>query len=115
METPFSHYTSMGKRYTPVHEHNMWSCLKEEECKTVRSQWSDLAKIRTRPRFYACPRYLPILKGSDQKQLRKGGDIVFPVISQWGLSVAMETSSDPIRPKTLCSLFPHPNDATNKT
>ena len=26
-----------------------------------------------------------------KKQLRKGGDIVFPIISQWGLSVAMET------------------------
>ena len=30
-------------------------------------------------------------KGSDQKQPRKGGDIVFPIISQWDLSVAMET------------------------
>ena len=26
-----------------------------------------------------------------KKQPRKGGDIVFPIISQWGLSVAMET------------------------
>ena len=25
------------------------------------------------------------------KQPRKGGDIVFPITSQWGLSVAMET------------------------
>ena len=25
------------------------------------------------------------------KKPRKGGDIVFPIISQWGLSVAMET------------------------
>ena len=32
-----------------------------------------------------------IVKESDQKQPRKGGDIVFPIISQWGLSVAMET------------------------
>ena len=30
-------------------------------------------------------------KGSDQKQPRKGGDIIFPIITQWGLSVAMET------------------------
>ena len=30
-------------------------------------------------------------RGSDQKQPRKGGDIVFPIISQWGLSVTMET------------------------
>ena len=26
-----------------------------------------------------------------KKQQRKGGDIIFPIISQWGLSVAMET------------------------
>ena len=30
-------------------------------------------------------------KGPDQKQPRKGGDIIFPIISQQGLSVAMET------------------------
>ena len=30
-------------------------------------------------------------KKSDKKQQRKGGDIVFPIISQWVLSVAMET------------------------
>ena len=32
-----------------------------------------------------------LLKGPDQKQPRKGGDIIFPIISQQGLSVAMET------------------------
>ena len=31
-----------------------------------------------------------MLKGSDQKQQRKGVDTIFPIISQWGLSVAME-------------------------
>ena len=51
---------------------------------------SDLPEIRTRPRFYACPRYLQVWKNSDKKQ-RIGGDIVFPIISQWALSVAMET------------------------
>ena len=35
---------------------------------------------------------LQVLNGSDQKQPRKGGDIVFPIISQWELSVAMEIS-----------------------
>ena len=30
-------------------------------------------------------------KDQIKKQLRKGGDIVFPIISQWGLSIAMET------------------------
>ena len=27
-----------------------------------------------------------------KKQPRKGGDIIFPIVSQWGLSVAMETT-----------------------
>ena len=30
-------------------------------------------------------------KKDQLKKMRKGGDIVFPIISQWGLSVAMET------------------------
>ena len=70
----------------------------------LHSQWSDLAEIRTRPRFYACSRYLQVQKGSDQKQPRKGGDTIFPIIIQWGLSVAMDT----ICLKTLRSLSPHP-------
>ena len=32
-----------------------------------------------------------IKKGLDKKQLRKGGDIVFPIIIQSEFSVAMET------------------------
>ena len=52
---------------------------------------------------------LQVYKGSDQKQPRKGGDIVFPIISQWGLSVAMETRVlIQSAPKTLCSLSPTP-------
>ena len=39
-------------------------------------------------------------KGSDQKQLKKAGDIIFPIISQWGLPWIPES----ICPKTLCSL-----------
>ena len=56
----------------------------------LRSQWSDLAEIRTRPRFYACPCYLQLLKRSDQKQPKTGGDTLFPIKSQWRFSVAME-------------------------
>ena len=32
-----------------------------------------------------------IKKGSDQKQPRKGEDTIFPIITQWGLSVALDT------------------------
>ena len=45
METPFSHYKSMGNIL---------------DLKDSRSQWSDLAEIRTSTRFYACPRYLQV-------------------------------------------------------
>ena len=34
--------------------------------------------------------------------------MIFPIISQWGLSVAMETSSNSICPKILRSLSPTP-------
>ena len=42
METVFSHYKSVGLFLDAQ----------------GRSRWSDLAEIWTRPRFYACPRYL---------------------------------------------------------
>ena len=45
METAFSHYKSIG------------NCL---DAQGQLSQWSDLAEIRTRLRFYACPRYLQV-------------------------------------------------------
>ena len=52
---PFSHYKSMGN-----------------DLDALRSQWSDLAEIRTRPRFL-CMSSLPTsIKGLDQKQPRKG-------------------------------------------
>ena len=47
MEKPFSHYKSMG----------IFLDLKGSK---LRSQCSDLAKIQTYPRFYACPRYLQV-------------------------------------------------------
>ena len=47
METPFSHYKSVGN-------------FLDLKGSLLRSQWSDLAEIRTRPRFYACPRYLEV-------------------------------------------------------
>ena len=68
---------------------SLWEIFQTLKGSLLRSQWSDLAKIRTPPRFNACSRYLQVKKGLDQKQLRKGGNIIFPIISQWGLSVAM--------------------------
>ena len=67
-----------------------------------------LAEIRTHPRFYACPHYLQVWKGSDQRQPRKRGDIFFPIISQWGLSVAMVTRVLIQSAPKPCAAFPPP-------
>ena len=53
------------------------------------------------PVFVTCKFEKDLIKNNREKV-----DIVFPIISQWALSVAMETSFDPICPKTLCSLSP---------
>ena len=44
----------------------------------------------------------------DRIKNEKGADIIFPIVSQWGLSVATEQSFDPFCPKTSCSLSPIP-------
>ena len=49
-----------------------------------------------------------------KKQPRKGRDIIFPIISQWGASAAMETSVLSQSPQDLMQPFPHPYDATHK-
>ena len=46
METAFSHYKSMG--------------IFLDAQGQLHSQWSDLAEIWTRPRFYACPHYMQV-------------------------------------------------------
>ena len=66
----------------------------------LRSQWSDLAEIQTRPRLYALitckykkdgiESNQEKVEGWDRKQPRKGGDTFFPIIHQLGLSVAMD-------------------------
>ena len=47
METVVSHYKSMGNYL-------------DAQGQLIRSEWSDLAKIRTRQRYCACPRYLQV-------------------------------------------------------
>ena len=41
-------------------------------------------QIQTYQSFSACYHYLQVPKGSDQKQPRKSGDTIFPIISLWG-------------------------------
>ena len=49
-----------------------------------------------------------------KKQPRKGGDIIFPIISQWGLPVAMETRFLIQSAPKPYAAFLQPNDATYK-
>ena len=45
----------------------------------------------------------------EKDRIKSNWDIVFSIISQWGLSVANGNQSfDPVCPKTLCSLSPNP-------
>ena len=70
----------------------------------------------TWPKFELTRDFLPVLvtclkvwKRSDKKQQRKGGDIVFPIIRQWALSVAMETRVFvQSAPKTYAAFPPTP-------
>ena len=41
-------------------------------------------QIQTHPSFSACYHYLQVSKESDQKQPRKSGDTIFPIISLRG-------------------------------
>ena len=104
IETVFSHYKSMG---------NSLDAQGQLANSIVSGQiW---------PKFELLRDFLHVLvtckiikKGSDQKQLRKSGDIVFPIISQWELSVAMETRVLIQSASKPYAAFPHPSDATHK-
>ena len=69
METPFSHYKSTGNYLDAQGQLTPYSVVRSGR----NSNSSE------------------ILCMSDQKQPRKGGDTLFPFISQWGLSVAVDT------------------------
>ena len=78
METAFSHCKSMGNFLD------------------AQGQLTPMSVVRSGRNLNSdeilCMSSLPASrKRSDQKQPRKGGDIICPIISQWGISVAMET------------------------
>ena len=103
METPFSHYKSMG----------FFLDLKGNY---LRSQWSNLAEIRTCPRFYACPRLIPAsIKRIGLKTTEKRWRHHFPHYKSMGAFCCHGNQSiDPIYPKTLCSLSITPMALRNK-
>ena len=67
---------------------SLWRFFQALRDSLLCSWWSDLAEFRTLPSTHACHRYLQVLQGSDEKQLRKSGNTVFIFIT---LCVAMET------------------------
>ena len=96
MDTAFSHHKSTGKSFRRARAPN------------------SLVNGPIWPKFNSSKILFILLvtckyrKDHIKNKTRNGGDIVFPIISQWGLFVAMETSFNPICPKTLCSLSPTP-------
>ena len=96
METPFSHYKSMGN-------------FLDLKGRYLRSQWSDLAEIQTRPRFYTCPCYLQSIKRIRSKTTEKRWKHHFPHYKSMGAFCGHGNQSfDLIFPKTLSSLSPTP-------
>ena len=78
METAFSHYKSMRILWDSQGQLTPYS--------VVWSGWN-LNSFEI-----LCMSLLPAsIKRIGSKTTKKGGDIIFPIISQWGLSVAMET------------------------
>ena len=61
-------------------------------------------KIRTHPSFNACSCYMKVSKGSNQKQQRKSGNTIFPIIRSIGVFLRRSRAANsvvggPIWPK----------------
>ena len=61
-------------------------------------------KIRTQPSFNACSCYMKVSKGSNQKQQRKSGNTIFPIIRSMGVVLRRSRAANfivggPIWPK----------------
>ena len=94
-ETAFSHYKSMG---------NVLDAQRQLTPKSVVQSGRNLNLFKI-----LCMSLLPAsIKRSDQKQPRKGGDTIFPIISQWGISVAMDTRVLIQSASKHYAAFPHP-------
>ena len=87
LETPFSHYKSMGNfrrsgAANSIVSGPIW----------LRVKLQDFMHVLVTCKYK---------KNRIKKKLRKGGDIVFPILSQWALSVAIET-------RVLSQIVPKP-------
>ena len=96
-ETPFSHYKSMGNfldaqgQLTPLSVIRSGQNLNSSEVLCMSSLPASIKRIET-----------------NLKQPRKGGDTIFPIISQWGLSDAMVTRVLIQSASKPYAAFPHP-------
>ena len=101
MKTPFSHYKSMGN-------------FLDLKGSLLRSQWSDLAEIRTHPRFYACPCYLQVKKDRIKNNWEKVETSFSPLSVNGGFLLPWKPEFGSILPQILMQPFPYPIDATHK-
>ena len=53
-------------------------------------------KIQTNPSFNACSCYMKVSKGSNQKQQRKNGNTIFPIIRSIGLFLRCSRAAYPV-------------------
>ena len=80
----------------------------------LHREWSDLAEIRTHPRFYACPGFLQVWKRADQKQHWKGGETVFPLQVNVHFLLPWKLEFWSNLPQNLMQPFPLTNYASYK-
>ena len=94
METPFSHYKSMG----------IFRRSRAANSVVSGPIWPKLELVRDFMHVLVTCKYK---KNRIKSNREKGGDTIFPIISQWGLSIAMDTRVL-ICLKTLCTFSPPP-------
>ena len=75
----------------------------------MNEQMNEQTNIRTDE--WKDENYIPLGINAGGITTEQGGDIVFPIISQWGFSVDMETR---ISIQSAPKPFLHPSDATHK-
>ena len=98
----------------------------EKSFSPIQSQWessmanNSVVKSPNRPKFDFIRDFMPVFVTASLTKIqlkmteKKRGDTIFPIISQWEISVAMVTTvliRSALKPNAA---FPHPKDATDK-
>ena len=93
MATPFSHYKSMG------------NILRAASSIISGPIWPQFELVRDFMHVLVTCKYK---KDWSKSNREKSGDTIFPIISQWGLSVAMDTRVLNQSASKHYAAFPHP-------